>query len=54
MGMSEKAVTTHFTSSILAGFFATLASSPLDVIKVRVVAVSGVEAWLVDACVLSH
>jgi Mitochondrial carrier protein len=33
---SESSVVTHFGASILAGFFCTVASSPLDVIKSRV------------------
>lgn len=36
LGLSESGSPTHFGASILAGFLCTLASSPLDVIKSRV------------------
>lgn len=35
-GMGSTAASTHLTASILAGFLCTIASSPLDVIKSRV------------------
>lgn len=36
LGLPESGAATHLTSSILAGFLCTLASSPLDVVKSRV------------------
>lgn len=36
MSLRESSVITHFSASLMAGFMATIASSPADVIKTRV------------------
>lgn len=35
-GMNPQSIITHFISSVCAGFFATICSSPFDVVKTRV------------------
>lgn len=38
LGMGATAITTHFSASLMAGFLTTIASSPADVVKSRIMA----------------